>query len=152
MDLAPHWNLLANRVFWICLAAWFLAQFIKVILNSVRDRRPQWHYFISTGSMPSAHCALVSSLSTSIGIIEGLNSILFAISGVLAIIVIYDAGGVRRTVGMQSTILNRMLDESFKGNPIVKQRLKELIGHTRMEVIAGVILGILIGYLGTLGT
>jgi len=149
IQIDPHWNLLLNRVLWICFSAWFIAQFIKFIYNSIQKRNPEWHYFLSTGSMPSAHCALVSALATSVGIIEGLSSIMFAITGVLAIIVIYDAAGVRHTVGMQSAVLNRMLEEFFRGTPMIKERLKEFIGHTRLEVIAGIGLGILIGWLGT---
>jgi acid phosphatase family membrane protein YuiD len=90
-------------------------------------------------------------MTTSVAVVSGLNSVLFAVCAVLSMIVIYDASGVRRTVGIQSTVINRMLEELFKGNPLVKQRLKEFIGHSRWEVVAGIVLGVFIGWLGTLG-
>jgi acid phosphatase family membrane protein YuiD len=132
-----------------CLGAWFVAQLLKVIIEAAQHRRLVWSLMVSTGGMPSSHSALVATLATSVGIMEGLDSVLFAVCAVLAIIVIYDAAGVRRTVGMQSTILNRMLDELFRGNPLAGKRLREFIGHTRLEVLAGVALGVLIGWLGT---
>jgi len=150
-DIPAHWNLLENRVVWISIIAWFTAQFIKFIVDLTVTHRPAWKLFVSQGGMPSSHCSLVAGMTTSVGIISGLNSVLFAVCAVLSMIVIYDAAGVRRTVGIQSTILNRILEELFKGNPLVKQRLKEFIGHSRWEVVAGISLGVFIGWLGCLG-
>ncbi|MEW6142783.1 MAG: divergent PAP2 family protein [Chloroflexota bacterium] len=151
LDIPAHWNLLENRVVWISIAAWFIAQSIKFIIDLSITHRPDWKLFVSQGGMPSSHCSLVAGMTTSVGIVLGLNSVLFAVCAVLSMIVIYDAAGVRRTVGIQSTILNRMLEELFKGNPLVKQRLREFIGHSRWEVVAGIGLGVLIGWLGCLG-
>jgi|YNPNPStandDraft_1061719.scaffolds.fasta_scaffold36362_2 acid phosphatase family membrane protein YuiD len=150
-DIPSHLNLLENRVVWVSVAAWFIAQFVKFVINLALTHRPDWRMFVSQGGMPSSHCSLVAGMTTSVGIISGLNSVLFGVCAVLSMIVIYDAAGVRRTVGIQSTILNRMLEELFKGNPLVKQRLKEFIGHSRWEVIAGIALGVFIGWLGCLG-
>lgn len=150
-DIPAHWNLLENRVVWVSMVAWFAAQFLKFIIDLSITHRPNIRLFVSQGGMPSSHCSLVSGMTTSVGIISGLNSALFAVCAVLSMIVIYDAAGVRRTVGIQSTILNRMLEELFKGNPLVRQRFKEFIGHSRWEVVAGIGLGILIGWLGCLG-
>lgn len=146
--LDQHWNLLTNRWIIVAFGAWLLAQLIKLIINYVQTRRVDFHYLVSSGNMPSAHCALVSALATTIGISEGLNTVIFAISGVLAMIVIYDAATVRHTVGQQSTVLNRILDDFFRPDDPIQKRMREFIGHTRLEVIVGVILGILVGWLG----
>ena len=98
------------------------------------------------GGMPSAHTALVCALATTVGITEGVNSIVFAVAVLFAAIVMHDAAGVRQTVGNQSNMLNRILDELFKGSPAFEQRLREFIGHTRLEIIAGAALGILLAW------
>jgi uncharacterized protein len=147
-SIPQHWNLFVNRWIIVAFSAWLLAQLIKLVINYVQTRRVDFHYLVSSGNMPSAHCALVSSLATTIGISEGLDSVIFAISGVLAMIVIYDAATVRHTVGQQSTILNRILDDFFRPDDPIQKRMREFIGHTRLEVIVGVLLGILAGWLG----
>jgi hypothetical protein len=149
MDTLPaHWNLFSNRWAIVAFSAWLLAQLIKLIINYVQTRKIDFHYLVSSGNMPSAHCALVTALATTIGISEGLDSAIFAISGVLAMIVIYDAATVRHTVGQQSTILNRILDDFFRPDDPIQKRMREFMGHTRLEVIVGVLLGIFIGWLG----
>jgi acid phosphatase family membrane protein YuiD len=147
-SIPQHWNLFVNRWIIVAFSAWLLAQLIKLVINYVQTRRVDFHFLVSSGNMPSAHCALVSSLATTIGISEGLDSVIFAISGVLAMIVIYDAATVRHTVGQQSTILNRILDDFFRPDDPIQKRMREFIGHTRLEVIVGVLLGILAGWLG----
>ena len=124
--------------------AWLVAQSIKVIIYSIQERRLLLHYLVMMGGMPSAHSATVCSLATSVGIIEGLNSTVFAVAVFFAFLVMYDAAGVRKTVGTHSGIINRMLDELFKGHPEFELRFRELIGHTRLEIAAGAILGILL--------
>lgn len=100
--------------------------------------------------MPSSHSALVTSLATATGRVAGVDSILFAITFVLASIVMYDAAGVRRAVSLQARILNQMIDEAFQGKPFAEKRLRELIGHTPTQVIVGGLLGIAVGLLLTL--
>ena len=124
--------------------AWLVAQSIKVIIYSIQERRLLLYYLVRMGGMPSAHSATVCSLATSVGIIEGLNSTVFAVAVFFAFLVMYDAAGVRKTVGTHSGIINRMLDELFKGHPEFELRFRELIGHTRFEIAAGAILGILL--------
>jgi hypothetical protein len=92
--------------------------------------------------MPSSHSALVCALATAIGIKEGLSSTLFALAFALAVIVMYDAAGVRRAAMMQARILNQIVDELFQGHPISETRLRELLGHTPFEVVVGAILGV----------
>ncbi|MBN1374891.1 MAG: divergent PAP2 family protein [Dehalococcoidia bacterium] len=140
-------GILAYKAIWVPLVAWFVAQSGKVILNLIRKKRLDLSYLYSPGGMPSAHSALMTSLATTIGLMYGFESPLFAISLAIAFIVMYDAAGVRRTVGHQSTLLNKMLDEFFKGNKEFSQRLGEIIGHTKWEVFAGALLGIAFGLL-----
>ena len=101
---------------------------------------------VSMGGMPSSHTTLVCALATTVAILHGLNSTYFAISTLFAAVVMYDAAGVRQTVSVQSTLLNRMLDELFKGKPAFEERVRELIGHTKIEVITGAILGVLLAW------
>ena len=132
------------RVLIIPAACWLIAQLIKVVIYSVQDGRLRLYYLVSMGGMPSAHSATVCSLATTIGIMNGFNSALFAISLFFALIVMYDAAGVRKTVGTHSGMLNRILDELFKDHPEFELRFREFIGHTRLEIASGAILGILL--------
>ena len=128
-----------------CLLSWFTAQFIKVILTLIKDRKIDFRRFVGAGGFPSSHAALVTSLATSVGLIDGFSGTGFAITVVLALVVMYDAAGVRRAAGQQARILNKIVEEWEKSDLASKdKRLKELLGHTPKEVIAGAILGILI--------
>ena len=139
-------SLLTNKIIWVPATAWVLAQVLKVVVASIRQKRFMLSYLTTMGGMPSSHAALVCALATTVAVIEGFGSPLFAVTAFFALIVMYDATGVRQTVGNQSVMLNRMLDELFKGkakvNPQFEQRLRELIGHTNFQVIAGAALGI----------
>ena len=138
---------LTNKALWVPAVAWCLAQILKVIVQSIKVRRLSFSYLTTMGGMPSSHAALVCALATTVGIVYGVGSAVFAISAFLAIVVMYDAAGVRQTVSTQSTMLNRILEELFKNNPEFQQRLRELIGHTKFEVAAGAILGIVFAFL-----
>ena len=135
----------AYKAIWVPLVAWFIAQFLKVLIHFARKRSFDLSLMWSPGGMPSAHSALMTALATTIGLQYGFASPLFAVSLAVAFIVMYDAAGVRRTVGYQSTMLNRMLDELFRGDKEFSQRLAEIIGHTKWEVFAGAMLGIALG-------
>jgi len=138
---------LSNKVLLIPAAAWCLAQVLKVIIGSARDRRLNLSYLTTMGGMPSAHSALVCALATTVALVNGVGSALFAVTAFFALLVMYDAAGVRQTVSTQSTMLNRILEELFKGNPAFQQRLRELIGHTKFEVAAGAALGVVFALL-----
>jgi len=140
---------LTNKALWVPAAAWCIAQVLKVIVESIKAKRLSFSYLITMGGMPSSHAALVCALATTIAVVYGVGSALFAISAFFAIVVMYDAAGVRQTVSTQSTMLNRIVDELFKGNPEFQQRMRELIGHTKFEVAAGAILGIVFAFLLT---
>jgi uncharacterized protein len=141
-DIAPAFN---NRAIISPVAAWFVAQAIKVVVSLIRDKRLDLSYLVAMGGMPSAHAALVCSLATVLAVTEGTNSPLFAVSAIFAAVVMYDAAGVRQAVSRQAKILNKMIDQAARGEHVSEARLKELIGHTRLEVLAGAVLGIAIG-------
>lgn len=130
-----------NKILWISIFACFLAQFIKIFTG--KEKRIDFKRIIISGGMPSSHSSFVTSLAMLVGFDKGFASTEFAITAVFAIIVMYDASGVRRAVGKQATILNKILDDLHHKKHIEQKRLKELIGHTPKEVLFGAILGIL---------
>jgi acid phosphatase family membrane protein YuiD len=123
-------------------AVWFIAQLLKLIIVLITEKRLDFGQLTTMGGMPSAHSATVCSLATAIGKIGGFDSLVFALSAIFALIVMYDAGGVRQTVSNQSVVLNRIIDEMFKGNPQFEERLKEFIGHSRLEIGVGALIGV----------
>jgi len=142
-------TLLDNRVLIASFLAWAVAQLSKTIYELVRERKLVISRLVSSGGMPSSHSALVTGLATATGRVTGINSATFAVTVVLASIVMYDAAGVRRAVSIQARILNQMIDEAFQGHPMAEKRLRELIGHTPVQVLVGGLLGIGIGLLIT---
>lgn len=138
-----------NRVLVAAVLAWVIAQLSKTIYELFRYRKLRFGRLVSAGGMPSSHSALVSSLAAATGRVAGIDSVEFAIALVLAAIVMYDAAGVRRAVSIQARILNQMIDEAFQGKPFAEERLRELIGHTPIQVIVGGLLGVGVGLLVT---
>lgn len=141
--------LFENRILIAAFLAWAVAQVSKTIYELIRSRQLSLSRLVSSGGMPSSHSALVTGLATAAGRVAGPGSAAFAISVVLASIVMYDAAGVRRAVSIQARILNQMLDEAFQGHPMAEKRLRELIGHTPIQVIVGGLVGVAIGLLLT---
>ena len=135
-------TILDNHILVASIIAWAIAQLAKTIYDLFRYRKISFSRLISPGGMPSSHSALVTSLATATGRVTGIDSAAFAISLVLAAIVMYDAAGVRRAVSIQARILNQMIEEAFQGKPFAENRLRELIGHTPIQVIIGGILGV----------
>ncbi len=136
-----------NYIFWTTVAAWVIAQTIKVALGIFREKRFNFRWFVGTGGMPSSHAAGVSALATSIGVTYGFDSALFAITLVFTMVVLFDAQGVRLTAGRQAEILNKMLDDIYWKKKLDEEKVKEFIGHTPVEVWAGTALGILVSLL-----
>ena len=138
--------LFTNDALWIALISWFVAQTAKVVLILICERRLDVGAFVTSGGMPSSHSATVSGLATALAIIEGLDSVAFAIAVILAVVVMYDAAGVRRHVSHQAVILNRMVREIRMRRPFdeVERDLRELIGHTPIQVFVGSAIGIAI--------
>jgi uncharacterized protein len=135
--------------FWSPFLAWMLAQTTKMIYQFTNTRHFDFNYLISTGGMPSAHSAMVSALATSIGLMKGFDSPIFDVALGFALLVMFDAATVRRAAGAQARLLNKMVDELLKEHRLPEKRLAELLGHTRLEVFAGMIMGILMALLIT---
>lgn len=137
-------GIVRNHVLMVTLLAWAIAQTIKVALGVLRTKRFDFRWFIGTGGMPSAHAAGSSALAVIIGLDHGFDTVLFALAAVFAMVTMFDAQGVRRSTGKQASILNKVLDDIYWKGKIEEDRLKELIGHTPIEVFMGSIIGILL--------
>ncbi|MCK9572446.1 MAG: divergent PAP2 family protein [Candidatus Omnitrophica bacterium] len=133
-----------NKILMTTISAWLIAQTIKVIIGIFRQKRFDFRWFIGSGGMPSSHAAGAACLATSIGKNCGFGSVYFALAFVFAIVVMFDAQGVRRSTGKQARILNKIMDDIYWQGKIQEIRLRELIGHTPVEVIMGFFLGVLI--------
>lgn len=129
------------------LSAWAVAQAIKVSLGVIREKRFDFRWFVGTGGMPSSHAAGASCLATAIGFKYGFESVYFALAASFALVVMFDAQGVRRATGRQAYILNKIMDDIYWQGKTKESRLRELIGHTPVEVIAGCLVGIAIAYI-----
>ena len=127
------------------LVAWAIAQAAKVIMTSMRQRRLNLRVLAETGGMPSSHAAIVMGLTTAVGKYAGVSSAAFAIALIFSFVVMYDAAGLRRAAGRQAAILNRLVEDLVHMRGIQEQRLRELLGHTPLEVVVGAILGIVVG-------
>lgn len=147
MVFARETSLWTNETFWAAVFAWTVAQGIKFLRQLIRTGEIDFYYFVSTGGMPSAHSALVSALATCVGILYGIGSTLFAVTVIFALIVMFDAQGVRRAAGLQARMLNEIVEELRKHHHWPeRRRLAELLGHTRHEVFVGMTLGIAVGF------
>lgn len=138
-------ELFSNQFLLTALSSWFIAQVLKVIINAVIHKKIIWERLVGDGGMPSGHSATVSSLALMSGLVYGLSSFQFAVTGVLAVIVCHDATGVRMETGKQSMVINEMLDtlERMKMGYSSDIVLKEFVGHTPLQVAAGISIGML---------
>lgn len=138
-----------NKICDIVFVALFTAQALKVIFALFTEKRLNFRRFLDTGNMPSSHTSSVASLTTAVGIKEGLNSTLFVVSLVLTVVVMYDATGVRRAAGKQAALLNKIVENIRKkdGYSLIENNLKELLGHTPLEVLGGAVLGVAVALL-----
>lgn len=142
-------QILDNRVLLVAAIACLLAQFLKLLFDFVKNRQVNFHLLIESGGMPSSHSALVTALATSIGQTVGWSSTEFALASIFAIIVMYDAAGVRRAAGDQARVINQIV-ELFEDNQFTEDRLKEILGHTPLQVLVGSILGVVIAWVAGL--
>ena len=134
--------LLGNAALWLPLSVAFGVQLYKMLAYWVQSGRIDFRVLAQAGGMPSSHSAMVCSLMTAIGYQYGLDSGLFAIAAALAVIVMYDARGVRQESGKQARVINQILQTFFSGHPLTEAQLKELIGHTTLQVIVGGLFGV----------
>lgn len=137
-------GLLHNIVLITCLTAWFAAQVLKIIFTFYSSKKIDITRLVGAGGMPSSHTSFVMALSTAVGKIYGWDSAVFAMALIFAFVVMYDAAGVRRAAGHQAKILNMIIEDIAHNKPLGNEKLKELLGHTPKEVVAGAFLGILI--------
>jgi uncharacterized protein len=140
-------DLFYNPALWATLIAWGIAQSVKLPIEYLRTKRWNWALLLSAGGMPSSHSALVTACAHAIGLYEGFDSSIFAIAVALAMIVIYDATGIRRQAGRHAAVINSMIRELAMGHPLKEEQLREVLGHTPFQALAGVILGIVVAQL-----
>lgn len=139
---------LNNKVFFVVLFAWVFSCVLKGFLVWLKDKKLDMTRFMGPGGMPSSHSTIVTALAICVGIKSGFDSTEFVICCVLALVVMYDASGIRRAAGQQAKMINMIIDTWEETDPLEKQiRLKELLGHTPLEVIAGACLGAVIAVL-----
>ncbi len=148
-------DLFLNFPLWAALAAIFFAQFVKVPIHFIATKKLDWSLFTSTGGMPSSHSAAVTALATGVALKSGLDSPIFAVSAVFAIITMFDASGVRRQAGEQAIVLNQLVSDfnklvedvlswPKKEEQEMRKELKELLGHKPIEVFFGGLTGIIL--------
>ncbi|MBC6474322.1 MAG: divergent PAP2 family protein [Hormoscilla sp. GM102CHS1] len=143
-------HILNNRVLLVSLIACSIAQALKLVVDLVKNQKLNVRALVTTGGMPSSHSTLVTALATEVGQQTGWESPDFAIATIFAIIVMYDAAGVRQAAGKQARILNQIIDQLFQEKPEFNEdRLKELLGHTPFQVIVGFMLGVGISFIAT---
>ena len=138
---------LSNTILIAALIAWSIAQLVKVPLNYLLKHEWDWSLLMSAGGMPSSHSALSVAVTYAIGLTQGFGSPLFALALVLAMIVLYDATGVRRQAGEHARVINAIVSDLVAGHPLKEEQLKELLGHTPGEVIAGATLGLVVAHI-----
>jgi acid phosphatase family membrane protein YuiD len=131
-----------NHVLIFALTAWSLAQIVKVPLEYFHTGKWNWALLFRAGGMPSSHSALVTATAHGIGLIYGFDSPAFTLAFVLAMIVIYDATGIRRQAGKHAEIINAMINDLASGHPLREEQLRVVLGHTPMEALGGVLWGL----------
>lgn len=146
MNWETFWQDLCHNKVLICAgSSWALAQIIKTILYLIVNKRFRPERLIGSGGMPSCHSASVCALAVSTFITDGISSTTFALTMILAIVVMYDARGVRRETGRQAVVLNEMMtlfEKMGAGNLSNEDKLKEFVGHTPFQVLVGALIGI----------
>lgn len=140
-------KILGNKYLYIPLIVWFSIQIFKVIYDLVKTKKFDFKRIMGAGGMPSSHSAVVTTLAAMVGRGEGYDTSIFAISVIFALIVMYDAAGVRRAAGKQARLLNRIVETPGLSSVQVQEKLVEVLGHTPLQVIVGAIIGIIVGTL-----
>jgi acid phosphatase family membrane protein YuiD len=141
----PVTQIITAKPFYVTAVAWAIAQGLKVLLYYVRHKKMNFRLFVGTGGMPSSHSSFVSCMATTIGLETSWESPVFLLAMGVAIVIMFDAAGVRRAAGQQAKILNDIVEDFYSSRPVPPQRLKELLGHTPVQVIVGSAIGIATG-------
>ena len=140
-------KLVTNKYLYVPLLLWFCIQVFKVICDLVKTKKFNFKRIMGAGGMPSSHTGVVTSLAMLFGKSEGFDSAMFAVALVFAMVVMYDAAGVRRAAGKQAHLLNKIIETPGLTGVEVQERLVEVLGHTPLQVIVGAIIGITVGLL-----
>jgi acid phosphatase family membrane protein YuiD len=140
-------RIFSNQVLWASITAWGIAQITKVWLEYIRTHRINWALLFSAGGMPSSHSALVAACAHGVGLYSGFDTPTYALGVALAIVVIYDATGIRRQAGRQAVIINAMINDLASGHPLKTEQLREMLGHTPLQAVIGTILGLAVAQL-----
>lgn len=141
MNLAALFD---NKALIAGLAAWLLAQIIKIPLDYFRTRRWNWALLLTTGGMPSSHSSLMTGTVLGVGLYNGFDNPVFALGVAITMIVVYDAAGVRRQAGIHAQRINVLFDELLHGHIFSEKDLREVLGHTPLEVVGGILLGLIV--------
>ncbi|MBU1906067.1 MAG: divergent PAP2 family protein [Candidatus Omnitrophica bacterium] len=136
-----------NKILITTLSAWLIAQTIKVTIGVISEKKFDFRWFVGTGGIPSSHTAGASCLATIIGLEQGFDTVFFALAASFALVVMFDAQGVRRAAGKQAKVLNKITEDIYWKGRINESRLLELVGHTPFEVIIGFLLGVVIAFI-----
>ncbi len=137
-------DLIHNQVVIAAVLAWMIGQFLKFPLEYLLNKQWNWGIIFSSGGLPSSHSSLVTAVTLTIGLQEGFGTAVFALSAAIAMIVIYDAAGVRRQAGIHAERINQIMSKFFESGQLPEKELKEMLGHTPFEVLAGILLGVII--------
>ena len=137
-------KIFSNQILGTALLAWALAQFLKLPIGYFSTHQWNWSLLLEPGGMPSSHSALVTAIAHAIGLWIGFESALFALGFILAMIVIYDATGIRRQAGLHAGVINQIIADLASGHRLKGQELSEVLGHTPLEALGGVVLGLLV--------
>lgn len=143
----PFTGLFSNQVLLTGLIAWTIAQVVKVPYEYLLTRRWNWSLLFRAGGMPSSHSALVIGIGYAVGLNVGFDTPEFAIAVMVCMVVVYDATGIRRQAGKHAALINAMIQDLASGHPLKEEQLREVLGHTPMEVLGGFLLGIAIAQL-----
>ena len=137
--------ILNNKFIWIPILTWFSIQAFKVIWDLVTTKKFNFKRILGAGGMPSSHSAVVMTITVLIGKELGFDSPVFALSSIVAFVVMYDAAGVRRAAGKQATLLNKIVNTPGLSGVEVQEKLVEVLGHTPIQVVVGAVIGIIVG-------
>ena len=138
-------EIVTSRYLYVPILVWFGIQSFKVIWDLVETKKLNFKRILGPGGMPSSHSAVTMCLAIMVGKAEGFSSPTFAISLILAIVVMYDAAGIRRAAGKQASLLNKIVNTPGLSTIQVQERLAEVLGHTPVQVLVGAIIGIIVG-------
>lgn len=146
-------SILNNHSLITAILSWFMAQILKPPVEYIRKGKWNWGYLLSAGGMPSSHSALIVGATLGIGLHDGFTTPVFTLAIAFSMIVLYDAAGVRREAGRHAEMINILINELLSGHPISEKELREVLGHTPLEVLGGVILAIIVslGYYFLIG-